>query len=163
MSVVAVKITKEQISISADSIIMKGDLKRNNFKKLHSCRNITVGGCGNVQELSIFFEFINSHEPSSATSSDIQRFMKVFAEYKEQLTGDSKLENEYIIVFKQHVFEVDGFFVQEVTDYAAIGEGEVYALAALVLGHTAEEAVKVACDLSCYASEPIISYTVSLN
>ena len=46
--------------------------------------------------------------------------------------------------------------IEEINDYAAIGAGRDYAYAALYLGHEPKEAVKVACDLSCYVSEPII-------
>ena len=51
-------------------------------------------------------------------------------------------------------------FVHEISDYIAIGAGEQFANAALYLGHTPKEAVKVACDLSCYVSEPIIEYSM---
>lgn len=42
----------------------------------------------------------------------------------------------------------------------AVGAGEDFANAALHLGHTPKEAVKVACDLCCYVCEPIIEYSM---
>lgn len=49
----------------------------------------------------------------------------------------------------------------ELFDYGAIGAGEDFATAALYLGHHPKEAVKVACDLSCYVCEPIIEYKMA--
>ena len=49
-------------------------------------------------------------------------------------------------------------YVNEVNEYAAIGAGEDFALAALYLGHSAKEAVKVACELSAFVAEPIVEF-----
>jgi len=49
-------------------------------------------------------------------------------------------------------------FINEIKDFAAIGAGEDFANAALYLGHSPEEAVKVACELCCFVSEPIVKY-----
>ena len=49
--------------------------------------------------------------------------------------------------------------VEEIDDFAAIGAGRDYAYAALYLGATPKEAVEVACELSCYVSEPIVTAT----
>lgn len=46
--------------------------------------------------------------------------------------------------------------VEEIDDFAAIGAGRDFSYAALYLGATPEEAVKVACELSCKVSEPIV-------
>ena len=63
---------------------------------------------------------------------------------------------------EEHVYEVDGMFVQEVKDYTAIGEGEPYALTALYLDHDVVEAVQAACKFSCFVSEPIVSFEVDI-
>ncbi len=60
-----------------------------------------------------------------------------------------------------HVFEIESFFVQEITDFAAIGAGRDFALAALHLGHDARKAVEVACKLSVYCEVPVKAYEVS--
>ena len=44
--------------------------------------------------------------------------------------------------------------------YEAIGAGLDYALAALYLGHTVEDSVKTACELSVYCEQPIIYMTM---
>ena len=49
-------------------------------------------------------------------------------------------------------------YVNEINEYAAIGAGEDFALAALYLGHSAKEAVKTACELSAFVAEPIVEF-----
>lgn len=160
MSVIAAKVTDKEITIAADSIVTKGTLKRTNFAKLHKINNMIAGGCGNAEELSIFFEYLAEHKPESATKKQVRRFLQRFSEYKSDYTNEPDIENCYLIVFEGHLFETDGMFVQEITNYTAIGEGEAYALAALHLGHSCVEAVKTSCDLCCFTSEPIIHYYI---
>lgn len=161
MSVIAVKINEKTIEVAADSIILKDDLKRTNFKKLHNFDGMIVGGCGSAEELSLFFEYAKLKQPADATVLCIQHYMKDFAEYKENFYTDKQIDNEYIIVFDGHVFEVAGMFVQEVTSYTAIGEGDCYALAALCLKHDVVEAVETAAELSCHVDTPIVKFTVA--
>jgi hypothetical protein len=85
-----------------------------------------------------------------------------FADMRETCLGDRKIDNNYIIIYAGHVYEVEGMFVQEITDYTAIGEGEAYALAALYLDHDVVDAVKAACKFSCFVSEPLIVEEVLL-
>ena len=56
---------------------------------------------------------------------------------------------------------VGGGYVAEVTDFYAIGYGHQYSEAALYLGHSPQEAVKVACDLCCFVDGPIVTKTMT--
>ena len=159
MSVIAVKINSDNIEIVADSILTKGELKRTtNFPKLRRYVNLIVGGCGNAEELSLFFEFCCKNSRPLRTISEVHKYLREFAEYKSEYLGADVVENEYILISGDTVFEVDEMFVQEISDYTAIGEGQPYALAALALGHTATEAVEVSCKLCCHTAEPLIRY-----
>lgn len=162
MSVVAVKVESDKITIAADSIIIKDDLKRTNFQKLHDFGHMIVGGCGSAEELSLFFEFAKRSRKKLTDIHIVQQFMDDFALFKKSYTDDNKINNAYIIIYDKHVYEVDGMFVQEVEDYTAIGEGEPYALTALYLGHSVVSAVRAACDLCCFVSEPILTYEVTV-
>ena len=155
MSVIAAKVYEDRIEIAADSILIKDDLKKTNFKKLFNTTQMCVGGCGTAEELTLFFTFVQTHEPESSTLADIQKFMRRFDEWKEEYVKKCGIENCYLIIYENKLFEVDGMFVQEIKDYTAIGEGEPYALTALHLGYSAEDAVKVSCELCCFVSEPI--------
>lgn len=156
MSVVAVKVESDRIRIAADSILIKEDLKKTNFKKLCKFQDIIVAGCGSAEELSLFFEFAEKFAPTNCDINSIRNYMKRFSDVLEDCYNDRKINNDYIIIYKGHVYEVEGMFVQEVTDYTAIGEGEAYALAALYLDHDVVDAVKAACKFSCFVSEPIV-------
>ena len=156
MSVIAVKVEKDKITVAADSIIIKDDLKRTNFRKVYKFDDIIVAGAGSAQELALFFEYAKTNKPSGANVSAIQNYMAGFLSMRETCLDEHKIDNDYIIVYKGHAYEVEGFLVQEITEYTAIGEGEAYALSALYLGHTAIEAVEAACHFSCFVSEPIM-------
>lgn len=162
MSVVAVKVESDRIRIAADSILIKEDLKKTNFKKLHKFKDIIVAGCGSAEELSLFFKFAEEFTPASCDIDGIRQYMRTFSDVLEDYYNDRKINNDYIIIYKGHVYEVEGMFVQEITDYTAIGEGEAYALAALYLDHDVIDAVKAACKFSCFVSEPILTYEVTL-
>ena len=163
MSVIAARVYNDRIVIASDSIVVKESLKRTNFKKLQKINNIIVGGCGVAEELALFFEFVR-HTPSPEPNiAGLQSYMLQFANMKEYYTKETKSECTYLLIVEGKLFEIEGMFVQEVVDYTAIGEGEDYALAALYLGHTVEEAVKVACDLCCFVSEPIIQFNYPHN
>ena len=158
MSVIAGKVYDDKIIVAADSIIVRGwDLKRTGFSKLAYINEMIVGGSGTAAELSLFFQYMHTHRPASPTESDVLAFVVEFASWKKDYNEDA-VSNMYLLAFKGHLFSIEGTFVNEVKDFEAVGAGEDFALAALYLGHTPEEAVKVSCDLSCYVAEPIMKF-----
>ena len=97
MSVVAVKVESDKITIASDSIIIKDDLKRTNFQKLHDFGHMIVGGCGSAEELSLFFEFAKRSKEKLTSVYAVQEFMSKFANCKRAYTDDNKIINAYII------------------------------------------------------------------
>lgn len=162
MSVVAIKINEKTIDIAADSIIVKGGTKRtdSSWHKLTQVNDMIIGSVGAAEETSLLINFCKTHSILAPTTSDVQTFMCEFLDWKLSKLEDGDIENDYIIVFKGKAFSVNHLFVEEINDYDAIGAGEDFALAALYLGHSAKDAVEVACKLSCYVAEPIIYYSV---
>lgn len=162
MSVVAAKVYADRVTMAADSIMIKGWSKtNNNFVKINEINDMIVGGCGLSQEISLMWHYMTTHKPASATERNILDFIVEFSKWKRDLTGDGAVQDTYLIIFEGHLFEINDMFVFEIKDYAAVGAGEDFANAALHLGHTPKEAVKVACDLCCYVCEPIIEYSMS--
>ena len=156
MSVVAAKVYDNQITIAADSILIKGEKKRNtNFSKLFEYNGMIIGGTGSAEELSLMRHYMQAHKPASATEKDVLDFIIEFARWKNEMNLEMEIENEYLLAYEGHLFEIEALFVHEVFDFVAIGAGEDFATAALYLKHTPKEAVKVACDLSCFVCEPI--------
>ena len=163
MSVIAVKIYRDKVSIAGDSIVCYGWTKRTdgNFNKLTQINGMIIGSVGYAQESSLFFHYAETHKPADATTKDILAFIVEFAKWKNDLIGNSSVSNSYILVYKGKVFSIESMFVYEVQNFEAIGAGRDFALAALDLGHTPKESVNVACKLCCVVAEPVIEFEQS--
>lgn len=158
MSVVCARVYGDKVVMAADSIVCRGDMKRTNgnIVKLREVNGMGVGGVGMAQELNLMFRFAETHLPSSPTESGMQDFVVEFSKQKHGYDGDYGVENDYLITYRGRLFSIEGFLVYEVKEYEAIGAGMYYGEAALYLGHSPREAVKVSCDLCCYVAEPIV-------
>lgn len=165
MSVVAVRVNKDKIEFSADSItVFGGCTKRDDFfAKLQEINQMIIGGVGASEEIGLLFTFAQTHSPLDNTEKAIRDFFFEFGKWKNDLHLGFVSENSYIVGCKGKAFYIQNLFVQEVKDYAAIGAGRDYALSALYLKHSAKEAVKVACELSCYVCEPIVSLSMEAS
>ncbi len=160
MSVVAVKINKDKIEFAADSISVRGYTKRNNEVKLAEVNQMIIGGTGTLQEINLLFVFGQTHSPLDNTEKAVRDFFFEFGKWKNDLNLGFSFSNTYLFGYKGKAFYVENLLVQEIKDYEAIGAGMDYALAALYLKHSAKEAVKVACELSCYVAKPIVTLSM---
>lgn len=158
MSVICAKKYRDKIVIAADSILVKGWSKNTSgeFSKLTRINGIIIGSVGSAQECSLMWHYMETHNPKDATVKAILDFISEFARWKGDYGDGNRIMNSYILAFEGKMFEIDGLFVHEINNYVSIGAGEDFGNAALYLGHSPREAVKVACDLSCYVAEPII-------
>ena len=161
MSVVTVKKTDKKIKIAADSISVCGwTQKEKTIKKvkLFEVNGIIAGGVGFTSENLLLENFCLTHKPHQATEREVLNFFVEFNNYLKDL-GLSSYSNHFILCYQGKAFLIEqNFYVSEINEYAAIGAGEDFALAALYLGHSAKEAVKVACELSAFVAEPIIEF-----
>ena len=166
MSVVAVKIYDKEIIMSADSIIVYGwaDKTPVGGDKIFEVNGMIIGSSGDAQELTHMFLFAENHTPLDMTERGIIKFMNEFRIWRIAEFGvppEKRVGNQYLIASKGKCFCCCGCdYVGEVKDFYAIGAGENYAKAALYLGHSPAEAVRVACALSCYVDEPIITKSI---
>ncbi len=161
MSVVAVKVTNKKITIGADSIIAFGwTQEKDKLAKLEEVNGMIIGSVGVAQEGALFRVFCRTRKPRAADVESIIDFMSDFQDWLKNKIDDSTIENGYILVFDKKVFNIEGFYVKEVTDYTAIGAGMDFALAALYLGNSVEESIKAACHLSVYCEEPVNMFYV---
>lgn len=160
MSVIAAKVYNDHIKIAADSIVVKGQSKRNsNFSKLVQKNDMIMGSTGTCEECSFMWNYMETHKPKSGTVDDVLNFIIEFIAYKNKIGGSGNVENEYLFIFDGKLFEISHMFVQEIKDFTAVGAGEDFANAVMYLGHDPSDAVKTACELCCFVSEPIITYT----
>ena len=156
MSVVAVKVNKGKIIIGADSILVSGwTQEKDKLAKLNKINGMVIGDVGDAQEGALFLMFCKTRKPREASVDALVEFMSEFQDWMNNKIGESKLDNQYVIVFDGKAFVMEGFFIKEVTDYTAIGAGMDFALSALYLGNSVEESIKAACHLSVYCEEPV--------
>ena len=158
MSVVACKIMKDGYEIAADSISVRGftQTKNNtNRSKLVEVNNMVIGSVGLAEESSLLQIFAKTHLPASATEEGILEFWGEFSDWKKKRTDKNSIENSYFIGFDGVVFYVNHWLIASVTSYQAIGAGMDFALAALHLGHSAEEAIETAIELSVFCEAPV--------
>ena len=161
MSVVAVRIEKNKIIIGADSILVNGyTQEKDKLAKLFQNDFMVVGDVGQAQEGALFQIYTKTRKPREASLEGITEFLFEFYQWKKEKTESTELTNDYIIVFGGKAFLVEGFYVKEITDYMAIGAGMDFALAALYLGSSVQDAIKTACHLSILCEEPVNIITV---
>ena len=98
--------------------------------------------------------------PKEPTQDGVTEFIHGFHKWLDDHTDGAKDKNTYHVLTSGKAFLADGYYVQEITNYHAIGSGMEYALTAMHLGHSPYEAVKVACDLNIYCSEPVNTFTM---
>ena len=156
MSVVAVKVKKNKIIIGADSILVSGwTQEKDKLAKLNKVNGMVIGDVGDAQEGGLFLLYCKTRKPREASVDALIEFMSEFQDWLNNKIGESKLENQYVIVFDGKAFVMEGFFIKEVTDYTAIGAGMDFALSALYLGNSVQDSIKAACHLSVYCEEPV--------
>lgn len=161
MSVVAVKIYEDKIEICSDSILVNGNTQeKDRGAKIFKNDWGIIADVGVASEGCLMYIFSKTRKPREASVDGLMEYLFDFFVWLKEKTDQTSLENDYIIVFNAKAFLVEGFYVKEVTDYAAIGAGMDFALASLTLGHTVEESVKVACHLSILCEEPINLFSV---
>ena len=162
MSVVAARVYKDKIVMAADSIVVRGWSKRtdHDIVKINEINGMIVGGTGYAQELSLMWQYMATHKPASATEKDILTFVVEFSKWKRDLIGSGSVDNTYLMAYDGHLFQIEEMLVYEVSEYSAVGAGEDFSNAVLYLGNSPRDAVKVACELSCFVAEHIIEYTM---
>jgi hypothetical protein len=156
MSVVAVKVTKNKITIGADSILVSGwTQEKDKLAKLNKANGMIIGDVGDAEEGALFLLFCKTRKPREASVDALVEFMSEFQDWMNNKTGESKLSNQYILIIEGKAFMMEGFFIKEITDYTAIGAGADFALPCLALGHDIEVAIEMSCHFSIYCERPV--------
>ena len=105
MSVVAVKVTKNKITIGADSILVSGwTQEKDKLAKLNKVNGMVIGDVGDAQEGALFLLFCKTRKPSEASVGGLVEFMSEFQDWLDKKTGETKLSNEYILIIEKKVF-----------------------------------------------------------
>ena len=159
MSIIAVKKYNDKIILGADSQRTIGGLKEETIKVFKVNEDFGFGHCGLSRNSMLFYYFIQTNSIKiSNTIEDIYDFMVKFRDFLKEKTTDWKCESDFIIINKGKIFKYTFDSIFEINEYDAIGSGKDFAKAALYLDKSVYDAVKIACDLTIYCSEPITIY-----
>ena len=167
MSVVAARVYNDRIEVAADTICIRGGDKLKDAEKSHTKlfrhKDLVVGGVGISSEIGLIQRYMKSHIIKEMTEDCIFDFFVEFSKWKNDLTSDKDIENSYLLASQGKCFYVNKHFVCRITDFHAIGAGDDYAKGAMYMGASPREAVKAACDLCIYVSEPILLETIPIT
>jgi ATP-dependent protease HslVU (ClpYQ) peptidase subunit len=170
MSVVAVKRLKDKIVMSADNQVtigwgnkVTGDEISKEPAKIFRNENMLVGTAGYTYAFSLFRIYCKNRKPASANVEGILEFLSEFLDWAKKKDSDFKLNNDFLIVFEDHIFHTDCLDVNEINEFSAIGCGMFLALGALSQGASTEEAIKVAIKYDTYCGGDVITYEMLLK
>lgn len=165
MSVVAVKrnekggfdIAADDISCHGWTVISNADNKT--FSKLQEMNDIIIGGSGATEVITMLFMYARTHLIKNNDLDTMIDWFKDFLDWRKKKSDKYGISGNYfLIIMDKKAFYFEDFLCIEIEDNFAIGAGRDFALAALSLGHTAKQAVEVACKLSSFCNEPVHSF-----
>jgi ATP-dependent protease HslVU (ClpYQ) peptidase subunit len=163
MSVVAARKYADKLTFASDSIAVSGFMLKETQRvtgtergKLFEVNNMIIGGVGSVMEISFMQIFARNHSPAAPTIEAVLDFMIEFYGWAKGKDSDFSRRNDYLLGIDSEIFRVcDSYLVQKINEFSAIGAGEHFALTAMYLDKTPEEAVKIANELCIWCSEPV--------
>jgi len=165
MSIVVARVKENGYEMASDSILITGFTQdkgaRTSHSKMFSVNGMDIGGVGVCKEISWLKLYSATTKPAEPTESAVLEWYFGFIDFLKKKLGkeDIEIENNYLLGYGGKVFQICDSFVDVVKTFSAIGAGADFALAALHLGHSAAESVKVACDLSIQCEEPVVLIT----
>ncbi|NEN99871.1 MAG: hypothetical protein F6K50_31670 [Moorea sp. SIO3I7] len=170
MSVVAARKYPDKLVFASDSIRLSGYLKQTHrvtgdeWGKLFEINNMIIGGVGYTMELSFMQIFARNHSPAAPTVEAVLDFIVEFYSWAKDKDDTFGRRNEYLLAVEQDIFCIsDGYLVDKINEFGAIGAGQDYALTAMYLDKTPEEAVAIANELCVYCSAPINVITKEIS
>lgn len=170
MSVVAAKRCPGKLEFAADSIRVNGYLTENSRVtgdeqgKLFEVNDMIIGSVGYVMELSFMQIFARNHKPSAATVESVLDFIVEFYAWAKKKDDTFGRKNSYLIGIEGEIFRVStGYLVEKINEFSAIGAGQHFALTAMYLNKSPQEAVEIANELCVYCSGPVNVITKTLK
>jgi ATP-dependent protease HslVU (ClpYQ) peptidase subunit len=170
MSVVAAKKYPDRLVFASDSIRVSGYLKETRRMsadekgKLFEVNDLVIGSVGYTMELSFMQLFARNHRPAHPTIEAVLDFMVEFYRWAKGKDETFGRRNEYLIGMDGEIFRVsDSYLVERISEFSAIGAGEHFALTAMYLDKSPEEAVEIANQLCIYCSSPVQTITKPLR
>lgn len=158
MSVVAVKVEKDKITIGADSFMgFSYDTQlKDKDAKLFQQNGFAVGAVGYGSDCALFKLFMRDRKPTRNDQDAWLDYITEFTDWVKKKKSDYVCKSDFMVVYQGRAWLIyNGFNVYEIKKKEAMGAGMNMAQAALALGHSVAEAIDVACELSIYCEKPV--------
>jgi ATP-dependent protease HslVU (ClpYQ) peptidase subunit len=168
MSVVVCKITSDKIILASDSRVTNNDniYIGSTIDKIHKIGEAFIGTVGTVSESNILLGYIKDNAPPG-DKYDLIKYFSEFYKYRNDLDEtlapkekDRLSDNEFILIVDKKAFLISDLFVEEISNYIAIGHGSKYAMGAIENGASISEAINISCKLSSVCGLPVKSITI---
>lgn len=164
ISVIAVKKYEDHVEIASDTQTTSNGTRRHPTRglKLFQKDGIVVGIVGNAEVSTFLHLYFKEFSVPNLTLDDMQQFILNFYKFIQETSVDGYEFLEFGLAFASHdvAFIVDGYYVQEVVDFAAIGGGLSECFPLLHVGLSPVDAVVETCQLNIYCGFPVEEYHI---
>ena len=180
MSIVAVKINKNEIQVASDGIVLSGDVIVNeNFEKVKKISDtLIIGGTGLADSLLIYYKFVEDNREAFENLELVPEALQLFKRFKDSLIEDYGYAADTIkgfggfLVVNKHFYGV--FYYDEwLTPYSsklrgegnsfAFGSTGIYTSALLDAGINIVEAIKKSAEKYTSVNSNVTLLTINLE
>lgn len=153
MSVVVARKLEDRIVIGADSASTFDDLVVHLGSKLITHGPMIAGVAGLAENHSLFSLFLQS---TPYHGNDEKGMIRLVMDFRQEYAEISEtLDDMHVLMaYESRLWFLDGFSVNEIHDYHAIGSGSATALGALYVGASVKEAINAACYFNMGCAPP---------
>lgn len=166
MTTIAGKIVDDKVVLVADSRTSLGHVRVDQTtlrSKLFKGNDTIIAGSGAVSETVLLELWCRDHSLGVGGVVRVTEWLLEFANWKKDKTEKFDINNEYLIGHSSGLYSNIGLSVTQCDQYAVGGSGLYFAMTALHLGKSLEDAVKVACELDAYSDLPIQTLSLTLK
>lgn len=166
MSVIAVRVTPDQVGMAVDSDVSYGEVRVSRTtsiadQKLWSSNEMMVAFVGTSSLGSILRRWTRENAPDGSDEVSICQYVDQFHAWRRDTFPDSGDIDEvsFVLAYRGRAWIVDAYSVSAVPTggYFAHGSGMTVALGALHHGASVTEAVEAACQHDGQCGLPVIS------
>lgn len=164
MTVVAVKVEKNKVVLSADSACTSGWTTTSNadgksFAKIKKVGDYVIAGAGLCSDVTLLFMYAKTNLIKSNNEDGVLEWFKDFLNWKKGKTGSYGLDQtDFILAYNDKAYYFANFLVVEIKEKFAIGSGRDFALAAMHNGACTEKAVETACHFDSFCGLPLTTF-----
>lgn len=164
MTVVAVKVEKNKVTLSADSACTSGYTTISNadsksFVKIKKVGDYVIAGAGLCSDISLLFMYAKTNLIKSNNEDAVIDWFKDFLDWKKKKTDLYGLnQSVFILAYESKAYYFESFLVVEIKEKFAIGSGRDFAISAMHNGADTVKAVETACEFDVFCGLPVTTF-----